>query len=84
MRRGGDNEQAETEFEETCDILVLGIGSLCRWKWPDIEGLWDFKGPIAHTADYNIDDKDLEGKRIGVIGNVSSYQRGLIGQIMNS
>ncbi|KAI0777137.1 FAD/NAD-P-binding domain-containing protein [Irpex lacteus] len=66
VRHGGK------EFEEICDILVLGVGSLCRWKWPNIEGLNDFKGLLAHTADYHIDNKDVEGKRIGVIGNGSS------------
>ena len=79
MRCGGDNKQAETEFEETCDILVLGIGSLCRWKWPDIEGLHDFEGPIVHSAGWNFggshweeDVKDWGDKKVVVIGGGAS------------
>ncbi|KAI0091294.1 FAD/NAD-P-binding domain-containing protein [Irpex rosettiformis] len=72
VRYTGNGNKQVAEIEETCDILVLGVGSLCRWNWPKIEGLKDFKGLLAHTADYTIDDKDVEGKRVGVIGNGSS------------
>ena len=70
MRRG-DGESTE-EFEETCDVLVLCVGSLDRWHWPDIGGLKEFKGKVAHTADYNLTEEDIVGKRVGVVGNVST------------
>lgn len=42
-----------------------------HWQWPDIEGLDTFGGIRLHTAAW--DDKvDLQGKRVGVIGNGSS------------
>lgn len=65
-----------TEFEDTCDIFVNGTGVLCKWKWPDIEGLHDFKGELAHSA--NWDPKlDWAGKKVAVIGTGSRYGRHL-------
>ncbi|KAG9244397.1 hypothetical protein BJ878DRAFT_534602 [Calycina marina] len=54
-----------------CNVLVNGSGILNNWKWPDIEGIDDFKGPKLHSAnwDHSIDFKD---KSIGVIGTGSS------------
>lgn len=69
VRRG------EEVFEETCHVLVLALGSLARLRWPNIEGLKEFKGPVVHTADWNLDEKKLEGKNVGVIGNVSARSR---------
>lgn len=40
-------------------------------KWPQIEGLHDFKGHITHSADWD-HGYDYSGKRIAVIGNGSS------------
>ncbi|KAI0684951.1 hypothetical protein BC835DRAFT_1421768 [Cytidiella melzeri] len=70
VRRGV--EGADGEFEETCDILLLCVGSLNRWHWPNIEGLKDFGGPVVHTAEWFLDEQGIEGKRVGVIGNGSS------------
>ena len=38
IRRYSIDTQKEEEFEETCDILLLCVGSLSRWHWPDIPG----------------------------------------------
>jgi len=52
-------------------IFINGTGILNTWKWPDIEGLNDFKGPKMHSAhwDHSVDFKD---KTIAVIGTGSS------------
>lgn len=60
-----------TVFEDYAHVLINGAGILNKWKWPDIEGLNDFKGDLFHTAkwDHSVDLKD---KRILLIGNGSS------------
>ncbi|KAL2753527.1 hypothetical protein ACRALDRAFT_1035776 [Sodiomyces alcalophilus JCM 7366] len=57
--------------EHRCDIFVNGSGILNHWKWPDIQGLGNFKGKLLHSANYEA-DYDLTGKRVGLIGNGSS------------
>lgn len=54
-----------------CDVLVKGLGSLNNWKYPDIEGLSNFKGKLMHTANWDA-TVDLTGKRVAVIGNGAS------------
>lgn len=39
-----------TTFVDTCNVLINGSGVLTKWKWPAIEGLHDFKGVLAHSA----------------------------------
>ncbi|KAK7214878.1 hypothetical protein V2G26_002881 [Clonostachys chloroleuca] len=58
-------------FVDVAEILVNGSGVLNNWKWPEIEGLHDFKGKICHTARYDT-SLDLKGKRVAVIGMGSS------------
>lgn len=42
-----------------------------NFRYPDIEGLWTFRGKLMHTA--NWDNKyDLKDKRVAVIGAGSS------------
>jgi cation diffusion facilitator CzcD-associated flavoprotein CzcO len=65
--------QEQDVLEETCDVLLLCVGSLHRWHWPDIAGSKDFKGPVIHTADWKLDEQNLEGKRVGVVGNVGLF-----------
>ncbi|KAF1811757.1 FAD/NAD(P)-binding domain-containing protein [Eremomyces bilateralis CBS 781.70] len=69
--RVGLRQSDGSRFEDTCDVFVNGTGVLSRWKWPDIEGLQDFKGELAHSADW---DRNLkwEGKKVAVIGTGSS------------
>jgi cation diffusion facilitator CzcD-associated flavoprotein CzcO len=44
---------------------------LNNWKWPSIPGLFEYKGTLLHTA--NWDERiNLKGKRVGLIGNGSS------------
>jgi 4-hydroxyacetophenone monooxygenase len=57
--------------EFTANVLVTAVGALNRPKWPAIDGLDRFAGPVVHTAQWP-DDLDLTGKRVGVIGNGAS------------
>jgi cation diffusion facilitator CzcD-associated flavoprotein CzcO len=52
-------------------VVINGTGILNNWKWPEIEGLHDFRGDKMHSAhwDHTVDLKD---KVIGVIGTGSS------------
>ena len=52
----------------TTDFLVSGVGQLNYPRYPDIEGLEEFKGKIMHSARWDW-TYDLAGKRIGIIGN---------------
>ncbi len=55
----------------TTTILFTKADKSSAWVWPKIEGLFDFKGTLCHTAAY---DKsiDLDGKRVAVLGIGSS------------
>jgi cation diffusion facilitator CzcD-associated flavoprotein CzcO len=44
---------------------------LNNWKWPDIEGIHDFKGPLMHSANWD-HSVDFDGKTAGVIGTGST------------
>lgn len=64
-------------IEDVADFVLQGTGTLSRWSWPDIEGLWDFKGKLTHSADWEESSdswketiKDWSNKRVGVIGVV--------------
>jgi cation diffusion facilitator CzcD-associated flavoprotein CzcO len=67
----------DKEFEDSCDVLLLCIGSLSRWHWPDVEGLKEFAGTLVHSAQWDVGDgaweegvKDWADKTVGIIGNV--------------
>ncbi|KAI0628458.1 FAD/NAD-P-binding domain-containing protein [Trametes polyzona] len=67
------------EFEDSADVVMTAFGSLSRWKWPDIEGLHDFKGELHHSAGFDPSDKTWQevaeawaDKKVGVIGVGSS------------
>ncbi|KAI9510792.1 FAD/NAD-P-binding domain-containing protein [Russula earlei] len=71
------------EFEDTADVLFLGVGPLNRPMWPDIPGLRGFRGFLLHTAHWDVGNvdgaQDNDGipqtwndKVVGVIGNGSS------------
>jgi cation diffusion facilitator CzcD-associated flavoprotein CzcO len=40
-------------FEDTSDAIMQCIGGLNNWKWPDIQGLHDFKGDLLHSANWD-------------------------------
>ncbi|KAH8099899.1 hypothetical protein BXZ70DRAFT_1008869 [Cristinia sonorae] len=81
VRRPSSEEDGEfEETEDVVDVLFTGVGSLSRWKWPDVEGLEKFKGKLVHAADWDVKDgekwedgvKDWKDKKVAVIGAGSS------------
>ena len=73
-----EGEGGVEEFDDTCDVLLLCVGSLNRWHWPDIDGLNEVSGTVLHSAQWSdLTDgrweegvKDWGDKAVGVIGNV--------------
>ena len=66
------------EVEDDADLLYMATGILSRWKWPDVDGLKEFKGTLVHSANWNLggktwqdDIKDWHDKSIAVVGLVS-------------
>lgn len=65
---GGAAGGGETE---RFDIVVSATGQLSRPRWPDIDGLDTFDGPVFHSAEWD-HSVDLAGKRVASIGNGAS------------
>ncbi|OAL46300.1 FAD/NAD(P)-binding domain-containing protein [Pyrenochaeta sp. DS3sAY3a] len=53
------------------DVFINAGGVLNNWKWPNIEGLQDFKGKLVHSARWD-QEYDFTDKRVAVIGIGSS------------
>lgn len=62
------NRKDGSKFYDQCDILINATGILNNWRWPDVPGLKDFKGPLLHSANWD-PDIALDGKTVGLIGN---------------
>ena len=56
---------------DVADFVVAATGVLHHAKYPDIDGLSSFHGPIVHSARWD-DSLELEGKRMAVIGSGST------------
>ncbi|KJA23566.1 hypothetical protein HYPSUDRAFT_66248 [Hypholoma sublateritium FD-334 SS-4] len=65
------NLEDGTIKHDSCSVLINATGITNAWKWPEIDGLYDFKGPLLHTALWDA-SVELEGKHVGIIGNGSS------------
>ncbi|TVY86466.1 putative sterigmatocystin biosynthesis monooxygenase [Lachnellula willkommii] len=65
------NLETGERFGDYGHFLLDATGILNNWKWPEIDGLHDFKGNLIHSANW---PKEFEyaGKRVAVIGNGSS------------
>ena len=65
-----DTRTKET-WQDWAHVFINGTGILNTWKWPDIDGIQDFKGSLMHSAnwDHNVDFAD---KTVGIIGVGSS------------
>lgn len=50
---------------------MLRLTDPSSWKWPNIDGIHDFKGHKVHSANWD-HSFDYTNKRIGIIGNGSS------------
>ncbi|KAF2465279.1 FAD/NAD(P)-binding domain-containing protein [Lindgomyces ingoldianus] len=66
-----ENQVTKNTFKDWAHVFVNGTGILNTWKWPDIEGLHDFKGPLMHSAKWD-HSVDFNGKTAGVIGTGST------------
>ncbi|KAF5385429.1 hypothetical protein D9757_005446 [Collybiopsis confluens] len=60
-----------SQFKDECNVFINAGGVLNDWRWPDIEGLHDFRGVLCHTARWP-EDFDYRDKRVAVIGSGSS------------
>ncbi|KAF2748392.1 FAD/NAD(P)-binding domain-containing protein [Sporormia fimetaria CBS 119925] len=66
-----ENPQTKEQRKDWAHTFVNGTGILNNWRWPDIEGLHDFKGPLMHSAHWD-HSVDFNGKTAGVIGTGST------------
>ncbi|MEC7923649.1 MAG: NAD(P)/FAD-dependent oxidoreductase, partial [Actinomycetota bacterium] len=69
----GNEWEIETEkgHVERFTWVIAATGILHHPKYPDIEGMNDFEGPMFHTARWD-HDVEIKGKKIGLIGTGSS------------
>jgi cation diffusion facilitator CzcD-associated flavoprotein CzcO len=58
---------------DSCNILINAGGIFNSWKWPEIPGFDNFRGPKLHSAAWD-DSVDLNGKEVALIGNGYYYQ----------
>lgn len=58
-------------LRDVVDFVIAATGVLHHAKYPDIEGLASFHGPVVHSARWD-DSLELEGKTVAVIGNGST------------
>lgn len=58
-------------IQDQCHVFINGTGFLNDWKWPNIEGLHDFKGTLLHSAAWDT-EVDWTDKTVAVIGTGSS------------
>ncbi|WP_219996129.1 flavin-containing monooxygenase [Nocardioides humi] len=56
----------------TARHVIMASGQLSTPRLPDIEGIADFAGVLAHTGDWPREGVELSSKRVGVIGTGSS------------
>ena len=66
-----EDQNTFRRFSDCADALIIALGNLNQWKWPEIDGLQSFKGALLHTAAW--DTKfDYKNKKVAVIGAGSS------------
>ncbi len=53
------------------NVVISAVGIFNPPKYPDIDGLDTFSGPVVHTARWQ-PGLDLAGKRVGIVGNGAS------------
>lgn len=66
-----EDVNTKEKWHDWAHIFVNGTGILNTWKWPEIERLHDFSGPLMHSATWD-HTVDLDNKIVGVIGTGSS------------
>jgi cation diffusion facilitator CzcD-associated flavoprotein CzcO len=65
---GGKDAEFSPNYTIESDFLISAVGQLNQPRYPDIEGLNDFKGKIMHSARWDW-SYDMQNKKIGVVGN---------------
>ncbi|OQO13729.1 hypothetical protein B0A48_01959 [Cryoendolithus antarcticus] len=65
---GSKDAEFNPEYEIVTDFLVSAVGQLNQPKWPEIEGIKEFKGRVMHSARWDW-SYDLKDKKIAVLGN---------------
>lgn len=60
-----------TSGEERFHAVICAVGMFTRPRYPDLPGLEEFHGAVAHTARWDA-ALDVTGKRVAVIGTGSS------------
>ncbi|MGH6782152.1 MAG: flavin-containing monooxygenase, partial [Sphingomonadaceae bacterium] len=63
--------ETKTGLKLAADIVIAATGVLHHPKLPEIEGLESFAGQAFHSARW-LDGIELEGKRVGIVGNGST------------
>lgn len=72
VAKGSKQAEFTPEYEITSDFLVSAVGQLNVPRLPEtIPGYPDFSGKLMHSARWDW-SYELQGKRIGVIGNGQS------------
>jgi cation diffusion facilitator CzcD-associated flavoprotein CzcO len=69
----GSSWRIHTSSGDTLEaaVVITAVGRLHQPKFPEIDGLADFGGPVIHTSQWD-HAVETTGKRIGLIGNGSS------------
>jgi cation diffusion facilitator CzcD-associated flavoprotein CzcO len=67
-----ENQVTKELFKDYAHYFINGSGILNNWKWPEIEGIHDFKGPLMHSAKWDSSVGFDENTVVGVIGNGST------------
>ena len=63
--------ELSTGQRDEADVVIAATGVLHHPRYPDIDGLDEFAGPLFHSARWD-HDAPLSGARLGVIGTGSS------------
>ncbi|CAN8099376.1 unnamed protein product [Discula destructiva] len=65
------NMRTGEQVKDTANFLINACGILNNWKWPEVDGLYDFQGRLIHTAAW---PKAFEyaDKTVAIIGNGAS------------
>jgi cation diffusion facilitator CzcD-associated flavoprotein CzcO len=63
--------ELSTGQRDEADVVIAATGVLHHPRYPDIDGLDEFAGPLFHSARWD-HDVPLAGARLGVIGTGSS------------
>ncbi|CAK7211031.1 hypothetical protein SEUCBS140593_001030 [Sporothrix eucalyptigena] len=67
-----DTRTNETRTE-VADIVITAIGRYNAWRLPDYPGLQGvFEGEVWHTSNWSAEPRNVDNKRVAVIGNGAS------------